>query len=164
MSRRSSQALRYICHWLSRCLTCPYSHWQSFTRRGSAMTGRTSWQGRTSSHAPPRPPSSITCRCAAFGDVSIIVIIPYNAPPQTTKMQQYHGARSRYGINLVIFLVKAGNAKRDGVRLGGLVTCASCQRQGEPADNLHVKTATILPLVGLARSKQDSINHWHGAQ
>ncbi len=32
------------------------------------------------------------------------------------------------------------------------------------ADKLHVKAAKFLPLVGLARSKQDPINHGHGAQ
>ena len=33
-----------------------------------------------------------------------------------------------------------------------------------PADKLQLKAATILPLVGLARSKQDPINGGHGAQ
>ncbi len=33
-----------------------------------------------------------------------------------------------------------------------------------PADKLQLKAATILPLVGLARSKQDPINRGHGAQ
>ena len=33
-----------------------------------------------------------------------------------------------------------------------------------PADKLHLKAAIILPLVGLARSKQDPINRGHGAQ
>ena len=33
-----------------------------------------------------------------------------------------------------------------------------------PADKLELKAATILPLVGLARSKQDPINRGHGAQ
>ncbi len=32
------------------------------------------------------------------------------------------------------------------------------------ADKLQLKAATILPLVGLARSKQDPINRGHGAQ
>ncbi len=32
------------------------------------------------------------------------------------------------------------------------------------ADKLHVKAAKFLPLVGLARSKQDPINHRHDAQ
>ncbi len=32
------------------------------------------------------------------------------------------------------------------------------------ADKLHVKAAKFLPLVGLARSKQDPINRGHGAQ
>ena len=41
----------------------------------------------------------------------------------------------------------------------------TCQkRQGAPADKLHIKAAKILPLVGLARSKQDPINRGHGAQ
>ena len=33
-----------------------------------------------------------------------------------------------------------------------------------PADKLQLKAAAILPLVGLARSKQDPINRGHGAQ
>ena len=33
-----------------------------------------------------------------------------------------------------------------------------------PADKLQLKAATILPLVGLARSKQDPINRGRGAQ
>ena len=33
-----------------------------------------------------------------------------------------------------------------------------------PADKLRLKAATIPPLVGLARSKQDPINRGHGAQ
>ncbi len=33
-----------------------------------------------------------------------------------------------------------------------------------PADKLQSKAATIIPLVGLARSKQDPINRGHGAQ
>ena len=33
-----------------------------------------------------------------------------------------------------------------------------------PADKLQLKAATILPLVGLARTKQDPINRGHGAQ
>ena len=33
-----------------------------------------------------------------------------------------------------------------------------------PADKLQVKAAKFLPLVGLARSKQDPINRGHGAQ
>ncbi len=33
-----------------------------------------------------------------------------------------------------------------------------------PADKLQLKAAIILPLVGLARSKQDPINGGHGAQ
>ncbi len=33
-----------------------------------------------------------------------------------------------------------------------------------PADKLQLKAAIILPLVGLARSKQDLINRGHGAQ
>ncbi len=33
-----------------------------------------------------------------------------------------------------------------------------------PADRLQLKAATILPLVGLARSKQDPIDRGHGAQ
>ncbi len=33
-----------------------------------------------------------------------------------------------------------------------------------PADKLQSKAATILPLVGLARSKQDPINRGHGVQ
>ena len=33
-----------------------------------------------------------------------------------------------------------------------------------PAEKLQLKAATILPLVGLARSKQDPINRGHGAQ
>ena len=40
----------------------------------------------------------------------------------------------------------------------------SCRRQGASADKLHVKAAKFLPLVGLARSKQDPINRGHGAQ
>ena len=45
------------------------------------------------------------------------------------------------------------------------VTRFPCQkRQGAPADKLQVKAAKILPLVGLARSKQDPINREHGAQ
>ena len=32
-----------------------------------------------------------------------------------------------------------------------------------PADKLQLKAATILPLVGLARSKPDPINRGHGA-
>ncbi len=32
-----------------------------------------------------------------------------------------------------------------------------------PAGKLKIKAATILPLVGLARSKQDPINRVHGA-
>ena len=33
-----------------------------------------------------------------------------------------------------------------------------------PADKLQLKAAIILPLVGLARSKQDPVNRGHGAQ
>ena len=33
-----------------------------------------------------------------------------------------------------------------------------------PADKLQFEAATIPPLVGLARSKQDPINFGHGAQ
>ncbi len=33
-----------------------------------------------------------------------------------------------------------------------------------PADKLQMKAATILPLAGLARSKQDAMNRGHGAQ
>ncbi len=33
-----------------------------------------------------------------------------------------------------------------------------------PADKLQLKAAIILPLVGLARSKQDPVNRVHGAQ
>ncbi len=33
-----------------------------------------------------------------------------------------------------------------------------------PADKLHVTAATVLPLIGRARSKQDAINCGHGAQ
>ncbi len=33
-----------------------------------------------------------------------------------------------------------------------------------PADELQLKAATILPLVGLARSKQDPVTRGHGAQ
>ena len=40
----------------------------------------------------------------------------------------------------------------------------SCRRQGASADKLRVKAAKFLPLVGLARSKQDPINRGHGAQ
>ena len=36
--------------------------------------------------------------------------------------------------------------------------------EGASADKLHLKAATILPLVGLARSKQNPINHGHCAQ
>ena len=45
-----------------------------------------------------------------------------------------------------------------------ILTPFSCRRQGASADKLHVKAAKFLPLVGLARSKQDPINHKHGAQ
>ena len=38
------------------------------------------------------------------------------------------------------------------------------KRQGACADKLQVKAARILPLVGLARSKQDPINRGHGAE
>ena len=38
------------------------------------------------------------------------------------------------------------------------------KRQGASADELQVKAAKILPLVVLARSKQDPINRGHGAQ
>ncbi len=44
------------------------------------------------------------------------------------------------------------------------ITRFSCRRQGASADKLHVKAARFLPLVGLARSKQDPINRGHGAQ
>ena len=45
------------------------------------------------------------------------------------------------------------------------ITCFSCQsRQGASADKVQVKAAKVLPLVGLARSKQDPINYGHGAQ
>ena len=37
-------------------------------------------------------------------------------------------------------------------------------RKNTYADKLHVKATKILPLVGLARSKQDPINHRHVAQ
>ncbi len=33
-----------------------------------------------------------------------------------------------------------------------------------PADKLHLRAAIVLPLVGLARSKQDPSNRGHGAQ
>ena len=33
-----------------------------------------------------------------------------------------------------------------------------------PADKLQLMAAKVLPLDGLARSKQDPINPWHGAQ
>ncbi|EIE22539.1 hypothetical protein COCSUDRAFT_33311 [Coccomyxa subellipsoidea C-169] len=45
-----------------------------------------------------------------------------------------------------------------------VITRFTCRRQGASADKLHVKAATILPLVGLARSKQDPIIRGHGAQ
>ena len=47
-----------------------------------------------------------------------------------------------------------------------IITRFSCRRQlqGASADKLHVKAAKFLPLVGLARSKQDPINRGHGAQ
>ncbi|EIE18031.1 hypothetical protein COCSUDRAFT_45659 [Coccomyxa subellipsoidea C-169] len=42
-----------------------------------------------------------------------------------------------------------------------IITRFSCRRQGASADKLHVKAAKFLPLVGLARSKQDPINRVH---
>ncbi len=39
-----------------------------------------------------------------------------------------------------------------------------CQGKVRPADKLQVKAATILHLVGLARSTQDPINRGHGAE
>ncbi len=46
-----------------------------------------------------------------------------------------------------------------------IITRVSChRRQGASADKLQLKAATILPLVELARSKQDPINRGHGAQ
>ncbi len=36
--------------------------------------------------------------------------------------------------------------------------------RGRPADKLHSQAANILPLDGLATSKQDPINRGHGAQ
>ena len=45
-----------------------------------------------------------------------------------------------------------------------IITRFSCRRQGASADKLHVKAAKFLPLVGLARSKQDLFNRGHGAQ
>ena len=50
---------------------------------------------------------------------------------------------------LLLLLLHAIPAKRGKVR---------------PADKLQVKAAKFLPLVGLARSKQDPINRGHGAQ
>ena len=41
--------------------------------------------------------------------------------------------------------------------------CSCQKRRGASADKLHVKAARILPLFGLARLKQDPVNHGHGA-
>lgn len=46
-----------------------------------------------------------------------------------------------------------------------IIKCCSCRkRQCASADKLQAKAAEILPLVGLARPKQDPINYGHGAQ
>ena len=52
-------------------------------------------------------------------------------------------------IKLLLLLLHADSAKRGKV---------------SPADKLQVKAANFLPLVGLARSKQDPIKCGHGAQ
>ena len=52
-------------------------------------------------------------------------------------------------ILILLLLIHAIPAQRGKVR---------------PADKLQVEAAKCLPLVGLARSKQDPINRGHGAQ
>ncbi len=48
--------------------------------------------------------------------------------------------------------------------LAHIISCIPAKKQGASADKLRVKAARILPLVGLARSKQDPINRGHCAQ
>ena len=45
-----------------------------------------------------------------------------------------------------------------------IITCFSCLEARCVCRQAAVKAAKILPLVGLARSKQDPINRGHGAQ
>ena len=55
----------------------------------------------------------------------------------------------RCAMSVLLLLLHNFPAKRGKVR---------------PADKLQVNAAKFLPLVRLARSKQDPINHGHGAQ
>ncbi len=62
--------------------------------------------------------------------------------------------RAAFPYNLPVFLLADINI----LKYFEIFKRFSCQRQGASADNLHVKACTILPLVGLARSKQTQSN------
>jgi hypothetical protein len=55
-------------------------------------------------------------------------------------------------------------APNRSIRLYYILHYFPAKRQSVSADKLHVKAANILPLVGLARSKQDPVNNGHGSQ